>query len=109
MSKAPEQAEPVAGPGLWVPGEQLIEARDALARAADTERAAIVAWLRAEADESRRGIDTASADMATLYVSRAVYYDQAAGMIERGLHHRAQALADLAEGDAELIGDSQAG
>ncbi|MCW1431417.1 hypothetical protein [Novosphingobium sp. JCM 18896] len=68
------------------------------------ERKAIVAWLEAEADESRKGVDTASADMAMLYVSRAAYYDQAAGMIKRGVHHRGKALSDLAEGDAELIG-----
>lgn len=58
------------------------------------ERAAIVAFLR-----SIETIDPAH--KATL--------NQCADAIEQGLHHRAQALADLAEGDAELIGDPKAG
>lgn len=53
----------------------------------EEERAVIVKWLKAEADESRGlALSPTAGDMMPLYVSRALYYDQAAGMIGRGSH-----------------------
>lgn len=66
------------------------EAADLIERLSG-ERAAIVAWLRA--------VDWCSESRS--------YANAFAEQIEQGLHHRAQALSDLAEGDAELIGGGE--
>lgn len=65
--KAMSDAEPVAG---------------------QVERSAVVAWLKKEAVDCRAAMEMApQSNMASLYLIRAVYYEQAAGMIGRGAHH----------------------
>lgn len=54
---------------------------------AQVERAKVVAWLRAEAMESKALFRKhPESDMAPLYASRSVYYEQASSFIERGHH-----------------------
>lgn len=56
----------------------------------DGEREKIVAWLKAEAGECKRlSAQAPYSDMAPIYCHRALYYEQAAGMISRGEHLKA--------------------
>lgn len=71
--------------GEWDAEAELLQRGAAAIERLSGERAAIVAWLRS--------VDWCSESRS--------YANAFAEQIEQGLHHRAQALADLAEGDAE--------
>lgn len=55
----------------------------------EDERAAIVAWLRAEANGCRASASKNPESFLSVNVAmRALFYEQAAGFIERAEHHR---------------------
>jgi hypothetical protein len=70
----------------------LMEALRLPAMGAEKERAAVLAWLRAEAQQAKDYVTKFGiSDGSFLGLQRALYYEQAAGFIARGDHHQGEA------------------
>lgn len=54
----------------------------------DKEREAVVRWLLSEAGKSRQSYADAPSDDTIFYLTRALYYEQAAAFISRGEHRK---------------------